>query len=524
MEKRATLCDNFNSNDIIMKKLLLGSILLFCCLSGRAQQEYTIDGHVKGLKDGTIVNLFLTDGRVGSTVAVDTVHNETFHFKRNASISGIDELSLMCRYKDEFPPMSLKLYASPKAKIKVTGADNLIYTWKVESQVKEQLEYDQFMKPTRDLWNEFQHLIMQEQAMRKAPKEERMAIRAKVDSISSLISERELEVMKTLPVSYIWMDKLFGLSYSVRYNPNFTHKEEVLALYNRLSDEQKASDKGQEITVNLFPPVAVKEGDDMADADLFDLEGNIHHLADFKGKHILLDFWSSGCGPCVMALPEMKEIQEQYKDRLTIVSLSSDTKNRWTKASVEHEMTWYNLSDLKQTAGLYAKYGVRGIPNYVLISPEGKIMKMWSGFGKGLLKLKMRRLLDAPKREMTISQQGDKKLVNYPAFESTNTETLEIKQVELTDTATVVHFNAYYIPKYWIQLNPNAKLIGDNGTNCVLKKAEGITLGKHFFLPESGEAEFTLTFEPLPKQTKTFTFTEGTEESSWQINGVKVTE
>ena len=57
----------------------------------------------------------------------------------------------------------------------------------------------------------------------------------------------------------------------------------------------------------------------------------------------------------------------------------------------QHEMTWQNLSDLKQTAGLYAVYNVNGIPNYVLISPEGKIVKMWSGYGKGSLKLKMRR-------------------------------------------------------------------------------------------------------------------------------------
>lgn len=55
-----------------------------------------------------------------------------------------------------------------------------------------------------------------------------------------------------------------------------------------------------------------------------------------------------------MVLPEMKEIQEQYKDRLTIISLSSDTQTRWKAASTQHEMTWQNLSDLKQTAGLYA--------------------------------------------------------------------------------------------------------------------------------------------------------------------------
>ena len=49
-----------------------------------------------------------------------------------------------------------------------------------------------------------------------------------------------------------------------------------------------------------LPSVTVKEGDEMADTDLYDLQGNIHHLADYKGKYLLVDFWSRGCGPCMM--------------------------------------------------------------------------------------------------------------------------------------------------------------------------------------------------------------------------------
>ena len=480
MKKIFTLCRIITSNIMMMKKLLFSSLFLLGSLVSQAQHEYTIKGEVKGVKDGTHVSLFLTDGRVGSVVGTDTIRNGTFFFKRNAGESGMDQLSLMCNREADFPPMSLEIYATPNAKIKVTGTNTLIYTWKVESPVKEQQEYNRFIENSRDLWDE-------------------------------------------LPISNIWMDKLFGLSMSVKYNPKFTDKEEILALYNRLNEEQKASITGQEITVNLFPPKTVKEGDEMADSDLFDLDGNVHHLADFKGKFILLDFWSSGCGPCIMALPEMREIHEQYKDRLTIVSLSSDTKSRWKAASAQHEMTWQNLSDLKQNAGLSAVYDVNGIPNYVLISPEGKIMKMWSGYGKGSLKLKMRRYLDVPKREMSITQGTNDKIVNHPVTESTNTDILEVKQVELTDTATIIHFYAYYIPKYWIQVSTNAQLTDEKGGSYTLKKADGLTPGEHFFLPESGEAEFSLTFEPLPFDTKRFNFTEGTSEKDWQINGIKLT-
>ena len=93
----------------------------------------------------------------------------------------------------------------------------------------------------------------------------------------------------------------------------------------------------------------------------------------------------------------------------------------------------------------------------------------------------------------------------------------------MTDTATIVHFYAYYIPKYWIQVSVNAKLVDEQGASYTLQKADGITPGEHFFLPESGVAEFSLTFKPLPLKTKSFNFTEGTAKNDWQINGVKLT-
>ena len=146
-------------------------------------------------------------------------------------------------------------------------------------------------------------------------------------------------------------------------------------------------------------------------------------------------------------------------------------------------------------------------------------MKMWSGYGKGSLKFKMRRYLDTLKREMSIVRKANTKIVNHPNYKSTNTDILEVKQVELKDTATVVHFYAYYIPNYWIQVSTDAKLT-DAKRRVKNMRSPRIRI---FFLPESGEAEFSLTFELLPSDTKLFNFTEGTAKKDWQINEIKLT-
>ena len=43
--------------------------------------------------------------------------------------------------------------------------------------------------------------------------------------------------------------------------------------------------------------------------------------------------------------------------------------------------------------GLAAAYQVHGIPHYVMISPEGTVLAMWRGYGKGSLKAKMKELI-----------------------------------------------------------------------------------------------------------------------------------
>ncbi len=102
-------------------------------------------------------------------------------------------------------------------------------------------------------------------------------------------------------------------------------------------------------------------------------------LSDFKGKYVLVDFWASWCGPCRAENPNVVKAFNQYKDKnFTILGVSLDQpgkKQLWLDAIHKDGLWWNHVSDLKFWDNAVAKqYGIRAIPQNLLIDPSGKII------------------------------------------------------------------------------------------------------------------------------------------------------
>lgn len=515
-----------------MRKQVLACLLLGA-LGAQAQEKFVVEGQLKHIPDGTVFSLMKREGNVGSMAATDTLQNGTFRFELTTAGNGLERYDLMAHDRTSFPPMSLSLWVNPGSRLLVQGENPYIYSWTVESDVKEQQFQQQLMQASRKEWEEFQRLSMQEfELMRSAAQGgNKEQARAKADSLQQLteklsdqITQHNIALMKQSPVNAVWMDELYRMGMSVKFRKDYPYKEDVQQLYDRLDAAQKETFEGKSVYLALNPLTVVKAGEEAVDADMYDLEGKVHHLAEFRGKYVLLDFWSRGCGPCMMSQPELKEISEMYKDSLEVVSLSIENRKGWEEASKAHAMTWNNWNDLEGTNGLYARYGVRGIPHFVLISPEGKVVDSWSGYGKGLLKLKVEGML-APKQPMRIEWKDGHKLVHHPRKKTEKVDVLTIRQVELTDSATVLRVHARYIPNYWIRLDKATFLMSDKGVNYPLLRSEGFAIDEQVFMPDSGEMDFTLYFAPLPKDTRWFDFSEGEHvEGGYYIEGIRLTE
>jgi len=64
------------------------------------------------------------------------------------------------------------------------------------------------------------------------------------------------------------------------------------------------------------------------DFKLSDLNGNSVVLSSMRGKVVLLDFWSSSCGPCIREMPMIEAIGEAHKADLIVWGVSFDLPDR----------------------------------------------------------------------------------------------------------------------------------------------------------------------------------------------------
>lgn len=114
------------------------------------------------------------------------------------------------------------------------------------------------------------------------------------------------------------------------------------------------------------------------------------------------------------------------------------------------------------------------------------------------------------------------RVVENPLIGAANTMTLDFPKIELSDTATVLHVDAYFRPHNCIRIDAGTYLLAD-GQKYMLQGSEGILPDSLFWMPDSGEASFVLKFGPLPRGTKSFDFIESDCDDCFKLYGVDLT-
>lgn len=127
---------------------------------------------------------------------------------------------------------------------------------------------------------------------------------------------------------------------------------------------------------------ALSKGKPAPDFNMMDENGKTYRLSDFRGKYVLMDIWSTTCGPCVKAMPDLIETADRYKryENIVIMSLALNPgQEGWVKFMKNKEFfgKMTNMRCTDNASKFMDDYAVWVLLRYVLIDPEGNIVDAW---------------------------------------------------------------------------------------------------------------------------------------------------
>jgi len=214
----------------------------------------------------------------------------------------------------------------------------------------------------------------------------------KDDSLRSELFEayQELEkAQRDVEIRFVRSNPNYELSsFALMFLQHYISEDVVKELYEGLSDKVKINVYSFVVKDHILNSLKLETGLKAPEIKLPDLDGNIVSLSDFEGKYVLVDFWSSSCGPCRLENKTLLEAYDRHnKEGFEIFSVSLDTdKSRWQTAMEKDKMIWTSVSDLKGSYGKYpVLYDISSIPTNYLLDPNGIIIDKYIR-GNDLLK------------------------------------------------------------------------------------------------------------------------------------------
>jgi thiol-disulfide isomerase/thioredoxin len=130
-------------------------------------------------------------------------------------------------------------------------------------------------------------------------------------------------------------------------------------------------------------------------------------LADFRGRFVLLDFWTTWCGVCTHDRPRLDAAYDLYKAKgLAVICVHDNSVpiDDIKKYVAENKISYPVVIDHEDGRILeaYKSLGVAGYPTYILIGPDGKIAGDPTHTGRGLYLYKFEIL-----RQQLMSRGAD---------------------------------------------------------------------------------------------------------------------
>ncbi|MFD8322663.1 NHL domain-containing thioredoxin family protein [Kitasatospora purpeofusca] len=134
-------------------------------------------------------------------------------------------------------------------------------------------------------------------------------------------------------------------------------------------------------------------------------------LADFRGRILVLDFWTFCCINCLHVLDELRELEEKHRDTVVIVGVHSpkfvhEADHRAVVDAVERYEVHHPVLDDPELV-TWKQYAVRAWPTLVVIDPEGYVVAQHAGEGHAHAIARLVEELEAEHAAKGTLRRGD---------------------------------------------------------------------------------------------------------------------
>jgi thiol-disulfide isomerase/thioredoxin len=192
---------------------------------------------------------------------------------------------------------------------------------------------------------------------------------------------------------------LSGVNEFVRRYPDDPRAGQLLYMATFVTTDEKARQALEDRVLKEYPRSQVAEailgtrrqraalgkpfGLGFADA----ISGAKVSLRNLKGKVVVIDFWATWCGPCVVQMPRMKQLYARYHDRgLELIGVSLDLPEerggldnlrRYVK---DNGIAWPQYYQGSVWDGDFTRsWGINALPAAFVVDAEGKLAAILGG-------------------------------------------------------------------------------------------------------------------------------------------------
>ncbi len=340
---------------------------LFCCIPLLAgaqtkQPAFSITGKF-AVPDSTVVVMENVDTREADSTCVI---NGEFHFRGHLeypalfSFRGLD-------YEQQRDFFSMQAFVD-NANILIEEKDGTV---KVKGSASQD-DKNALMAKLQVVWKEFDAVLK----LNEYSHEDSLQLEKYIEAYKATTSR----FYKSNPDSYVtghclMIETIRGAKAHKKLELS---KKEIGDVYVVLTDRIKNSPYGQVVKRFISMPDVPAVGEPYIDFTLPNMNGTTVKLSDFNGKYIFVDFWASWCTQCRAQSPQLKSLHEKFKkNNFDVIGVSIDNnRDAWLKAVEKDKLTWTNvLSTGGRTSAVSQLYSINGIPDNLLINPDGIIVK-----------------------------------------------------------------------------------------------------------------------------------------------------